>query len=468
MNYLRHGNALLCLFLLLATLHLFHVHLQESTAEPLLQKRCQPQLESGPSICDLEEAIIAIHHTDDYGPLIEKSGKAHFVLIGDSTHGTHEFYLERMNISKRLIEEKKFRLISIEGSWPSVYLLNQYIHSRIPQNAIQVLEVFNEYPEWVWNNKEMRDFIRWLKEYNSRAEHSNQRVSLYGMDIYDSFRSQGRVLEYFKKAAPEAVLPAKQRYACFAQFNNDMDQYGQAVKNDPSRSCESKVTQEYRAFIDCQIRCPDSNTSVNREEFFQAKQNALNVKNTERYYRDLYQSDSDVLSWNGRDRHMQESIDVMQQHLKHPKTIIWGHSSHLGNALATDMAKQGKLNLGQLIRQQYPNNVFSIGMMTYAGDVVASDRWDSPAKIMPLRPVLPQSNSALFHQLGVSRFFLFLQQPFEIRQWLNSSRLQRHVGVIYLSANELEAHYSQTHLVDQFDALVFIDITTMLGLLSVD
>lgn len=457
-----------CVFFFVACLWVSLNYIPIIHAEFSTKKSCPPDLESDSPICALQEVITSVNHSDDYTPLIEKASKAHFVLIGDSTHGSHEFYLERINISKRLIKEKKFTLIAIEGSWPHVNSLNQYIHSLVPITAFQVMEVFSQYPDWVWKNKEMLDLIRWLREHNSRMGNSNLKVSLYGMDIYGIKRSQELVIEYLKKVSTPAATLAEQRYDCFSKFNDDMDHYGQAINNDHSLSCEPDVKQQYLDFIDCRIPCSDPNNPVNREAFFQAQQNALNVQNTEQHYRVLYQTDSDVVFWNKRDQHMQESINAMQKHLNHPKTIIWAHSSHLGNALATDMEKQGKLNLGQLIRQQYPNQVFSIGMLTYAGQVVASDNWDSPAKVMALLPALPQSNSALFHQLGVSRFFLFLQQPFDLRQWLNSSRLQRHVGVIYLPAEEMEAHYSQTHLVDQFDALVFIDITTALGLLSVD
>jgi len=429
---------------------------------------CQSQLEPGSHACALRHRITAVEHPDDYSPLITTAGAAHIVLIGDSTHGTHEFYRERINISKRLITDHNFTLIVIEGNWANVNRLNQYIHSLVPITARQAMGTFTQYPDWVWKNEEILDFIQWLREHNRKIEDGDHTVSLYGMDVYGIYRSRKLVIEYLKEISMAAAKLAEQRYECFSAFNDDMDQYGQAVQADSSRSCESVVNQQYRDFIDCQIPCPKRRNPHNREVFFQAQQNALNVKNTEQYYRVLYQTNSDVLSWNTRDQHMQESFQNMQQHLNKPKTIIWAHSSHLGNALATDMEKEGKLNLGQLIRQQYSNQVFSIGMLTYVGQVVASDNWGAPAKVMALLPALPESNSAFFHQLGESHFFLFLKQPFELRQWLNTSRLQRHVGVIYLPADEMEAHYSHTHLADQFDALVFIDTTTALGRLSVD
>jgi len=443
-------------------------HIDTIHAEFSETDTCQSQVEHGSQIGDLQHVLTSFNHPDDYTPLIATAGKAHMVLIGDSTHGSHEFYLERINISKRLIKEQNFTLIAIEGNWPNVNRLNQYIHSLIPIPAMQVMETFNQYPDWLWKNKEMLDFIQWLREHNRQIEDSNHKVSLYGMDIFGIHRSRQLVIEYLKKISIAAAKLAEQRYECFSAFNNDMDQYGQAVNTDLSLSCEPTVKQQYLDFIDCQIPCPDPGNPGNREAFFQAQQNALIVKNTEQKFRVFYQTESQVLSWNVRDQHMQESLNVLQQHLNNPKTIIWAHSSHLGDALATDMATYGQLNLGQLIRQQYPNQVFSIGMLTYAGHVVASDDWGSPAKVKVLLPAHQESNSALFHQWGVPRFLLFLQQPFHLTRWLNSSRLQRHVGVVYLPEEEMDAHYSHTHLVDQFDAILFIDVTTALVLLSTD
>ena len=419
-------------------------------------------------MCDLRQVITSIDESVDYRPLIEKASEAHFVLIGDSTHGSHEFYMERIEISKQLIQQKAFRLIAIEGSWPQVNVLNEYIQSRMSESAIQVIEVFNQYPDWVWKNREILEFIRWLREHNNRIENSNLKVSLYGLDIYAFQRSREMVVEFLKKVSTDEAALAEQRYQCFSKFDGDMDQYGRTVSEDVSLSCESIVAQVYRDFIDCRIPCPDPNNRGSQEAHFQAQQNALNVKNTEQYFRVLYQKDDDMMSWNERDQHMLASLNAQQRYLKNPKTIVWAHSSHLGNALATDMAKEGRLNLGQLIRQQDPNQVFSIGMLTYAGRVLASESWGASVNVMDLLPAHSESNAALFHQLGVPKFFLFSEQSVDLSQWLNSSRLQRHVGVIYLPEDEMEVHYSYAQLGDQFDALVFIDTTTALGLLPVN
>ena len=443
-------------------------HIDRIYAEFPETQMCQAHVEPGAQVCDVRNSIIAVNHPDDYTPLITTAGTARFVLIGDSTHGSHEFYLERINISKRLIKEQNFTLIAIEGNWPNVNRLNQYIHSLVPITAMQAMDSFTQYPDWLWKNKEMLDFIQWLREHNRQIEEGDHTVSLYGMDIFSINRSRELVIEYLKTISIDAAKIAEQRYECFSAFNYDMDQYGQVVNNDPSRSCESTVTQQYRDFMDCQIPCPDFGSPGNREAFFHAQLNALIVKNTEQKFRAFYQTESEVSSWNVRDQHMQESLNVQQQHLNNPKTIIWAHSSHLGNARATDMATYGQLNVGQLIRQQYTNQVFSIGMLTYAGYVVASDNWGAPAKVNVLLPAHPESNAALFHQWGVPRFLLFLQQPYPVTQWLNVSRLQRHVGVVYMPEDEMDAHYSHTHLADQFDAILFIDDTTALVLLSTD
>ena len=415
------------------------------------------------SLCTLQSYVLPLNHSDDYSPLIEQAGQAEFVLLGDATHGTHEFYEERITISKRLIQEKGFTLIGIEGDWANVQLFNQTIHSPNTITPIQALRSFTEWPDWVWKNEELKDFLQWLIEHNNQIEDHARKVHIFGMDLYNFNRSQQLVREYVQQVSSEAKDLFDQRNQCFSRFQHNLHRYGAAIDKAPALSCQQVAEDQYQDFVDCRIPCPDERDIGNQAEFFQAQLNALTTKDAEQYFRLLYQGNGDVLSWNSRDRHMLESLSMMREHLGNPKTLVWAHSSHVGNAVATDRADLGELNLGQLLHEEYPNQVFSLGMLTYVGQLLASDQHYGPVQKKSLLPAQLGSHAALFHQLGLPRFLLLLQEIGPIKQWLNIPRPQRHIGVVYVSDNEQRVHYTVTRLVDQFDAVIFLDVTTPLG-----
>ena len=418
----------------------------------------------------LKRSIIPLKSLDDNKELIKLIGQKTLVLIGDSTHGTHEFYLQRINISKRLIQDKNFKLILLEGDWPGVYRLNQYIHAEIDLTAAQVLQVFNPDAAWLWTNIEMLEFIQWLKNYNDNLSDEDQKVSLHGMDIYSFEQSKQLVVDYLKLFSLKAAQQAYHRYQCFDRFKSnfkiDLHRYGKAVSQNPSLSCEKEVIAQYQNFSACLFPCPEQYSFIDREDFFNARQNARIVKNTEQSIRTQYISGNDTHSWNLRDLHMMESLQASLQHLDNPKAIIWAHNSHLGDARATEMREREQINLGQILRQYYKDYIFSIGMLTYSGTVMAADEWNHPARIKTLLPAHPDSNEALFHSIGSAHFLLFLQQPAELFQLLDKPRLQRHVGVVYDPENELNSHYTATLLAQQFDAVIYHDVTTAIRQLN--
>ena len=318
----------------------------------------------------LKNSVVPLHSLNDNNAIMQLLGQVPLVLIGDSTHGTHEFYQQRITISKQLIQEKNFKLILLEADWPNVYTLNQYVQSSIHLTAEQALDVFNPQSAWLWSNLEMLNFIQWLKSYNEQLPDGEQKVSLLGMDIYSFKQSRNRVIDYLLSFSPQAAQQAQQRYQCFNRFNNDLHRYGRAVSRDQSLSCQQAVVEQYQDFADCRFPCPEQYPFIDREAFFNAKQNARIVKNIEQSLRIQYMSgDSSSASWNQRDRHMMESFLALSEHLHHPKTIIWAHNSHLGNARATDMAESAQINLGQLLRQRFSQQLIAIGMLTYSGSL---------------------------------------------------------------------------------------------------
>ena len=414
----------------------------------------------------LKESVIPIKNKKDYTPLINLASQKRIISIADSTHGTHEFYQQRIELSKLLIKEKKYKLIVIEGDWPNVYMLNQYIQSDSPYSENYLLKVFNPYATWLWNNYEMLDFIQWLKHYNASLPEDEQKVSLYGMDIYSFDQSRKAVVDYLKAYSHKAAKQALHRYQCFNAFNNDLHSYGRMSSKNPSSSCEKAVNEQYQAFEHCLYPCPEEFPFIDRDAWFNAAQNARVVKNTERSLRLYYTNKDEAVMWNERDRHMLETLEALFRHLYNPKTIIWAHSSHLGDARVTIMSERGQINLGQLLRERFNEQVFSIGFLTYSGQVLAADETNRPARLKQLLPAHPESNEALFHRLKIPVFYLNLSSSPEVYQLLNRTRLQRHVGVVYRPQIELEAHYSETLLSQQFDVIIYLDQTSVIRRLN--
>lgn len=418
---------------------------------------------SAAQISIIKNFAIPLNNINDNESVIKLINNKPLVLIGDSTHGTYEFYQQRINISQQLIVQKNFKSILLEGNWPDVSLMNQYVLSLTPMTAEQALHTNKTQAVNLWQNRAMLKFIKWLKNYNQQLPENEQKVTLHGLDIYSFKRSKQLVIDYLQGYLPFALQQTIQRYQCFTQFNDNLHHYGKAVKENISLSCEYPVVQQYLDFSACRIPCPAKTALIDSDAFFAAQQNARIVKNSEKNFRILYQTANDTLSWNERDKHMMETFLAVSAHLNYPKLIIWAHNSHLGDARATEMAQKNQLNIGQLLREKFGEAVFSIGMLTYSGSVMAADEWGKPARLKVLLDAHNESNEALFHSLNMPHFLLSLQrtatsqQSQQLAQILNRARLQRHVGVVYMPQDEMSAHYTYTHLAEQFDAIIFID-----------
>jgi erythromycin esterase-like protein len=386
----------------------------------------------------------------DYDALLERFGDRNIVLIGEASHGTHEFYRERALITRRLIVEKGFRAVAAEADWPDAYRVNNYVRSRgSDASPDEALRGFRRFPAWMWRNDVVLDFAAWLRTHND--SHRESQAGFYGLDLYSLFASMGEVLRYLDREDPAAATRARVLYSCFDHFHDDPQAYGYGVSYGMSRSCEDEAT---RLLVKLRGRASQS------DDFFDAEQNARLVKNAEEYYRSMFRGR--VSSWNLRDGHMFETLQELCAHLEKrgeaPKVVVWAHNSHLGDARATEMGDQGELNLGQLVREHYGDGCANIGFSTYTGTVTASTDWDGPAETKSVRPGLPGSYEALFHETGVPRFLVF---PREVEE-LATPRLQRAIGVIYRPETERQSHYFGATLADQFDAMIHIDETQAL------
>jgi len=399
------------------------------------------------------------HAAADAG-LMAMLGRARLALLGEASHGTHEFYAERARLSRRLIVEHGFNAVVVEADWPDAWRVNRYVRGLSDDgNAESALSGFGRFPTWMWRNTDVRDFVEWLREHN-RGKTAAQQAGFYGMDLYSLFSSIRAVLDYLEKADPEAAQRARYRYACFDHAAEDSQAYGYAASFGMQASCEDEVIQQLRD-MNRHAAALLSAGSTGTDDGFFAQQNARLVRNAEEYYRTMFRGR--VSSWNLRDSHMVETLQALEKHLSvqggTPRMVVWAHNSHLGDASATEMGDIGEWNVGQLARDRWATDAVLVGFSTHHGTVTAASEWDGEAERKRVRPGLAGSFEDLFHRCEQGRFWLSLRGDAGLAKLLAERRLQRAIGVIYLPQSERLSHYFHTRLPAQFDAIIHIDAT---------
>jgi erythromycin esterase-like protein len=401
---------------------------------------------------------------EDEARVLAWIGDARIVLLGESSHGTQDFYVARANLSRRLIAEKGFSAIAIEGDWPDALAVNRYIQGAAGVGAHAALAGFQRFPTWMWRNTVIAELIEWLRGHNQRVTRTERKVGFYGLDLYSLRASMEAVVAYLNERDPHAARAARASYACFDQFGAAADDYAWAAHRLGTGTCEDAVTEQLVALHRRQAELLRRDGAAAADEFFHAEQNARVARNAERYYRTMLQGR--VTSWNIRDEHMAETLDHLLQHLerhgREPKVIVWAHNSHLGDARATEMGDAGELNLGQLAREQYGADTRSIGFTTHTGTVIAASDWGAPAERKRVRPALAGSFEELLHETGRARLFLPIPPDSAVHEALAQPRLERAIGVIYRPESERLSHYFHARLADQFDAVIHLDETLAL------
>jgi erythromycin esterase-like protein len=399
----------------------------------------------------------------DYDPLMEMIGDARFVLLGEATHGTHEFYRERARITRRLIEEKGFNAVVLEADWPQAHRVSRYVRGEGGDaSAEQALGGFKRFPRWMWRNADFRDFVEWLRSHNASARDERAAVGVYGMDLYSVAESANEVVEYLKRTEPEAAKRARRRYGCLVGYGGRTEQYGYDVATGARGPCEKDALAQLQELEGRLAAWHGRAGRVRDEELFSAFQNARVVRHGEAYYRLLYHRQ--FSTWNLRDRHMATTIGELVRYLDalggpKAKVVVWAHNSHQGDARMTERGEAGELNVGQLMRQYHGGSTVLVGFTTYTGEVRAASEWGGGDRVMRLRPSLPESYGALFHETGVPNFLLLMRGGGAHAEALARERPERAVGVIYAPATERQSHYFDARLSKQFDAVIHWDTT---------
>ena len=435
-----------------------------------------------------------LERSKDLDILLDRIGDSQFVLLGEASHGTSEFYRWRTEITKRLINEKGFSFIAVEGDWPDCYKVNSYIKGfpDSGKNSYDILHSFNRWPTWMWANKEMVELVEWLKLYNDKQQHQQEQksksftsnsnkkiVGFYGLDLYSLWESMEAILQYLKKVDPNAIKDAIEAYNCFEPYGKDVENYARATAVVPE-NCEDEVIEiltSLRSKMDIYSKIDHGNRE---EEYFNAEQNAITAKSAELYYRTMLKGD--VNSWNIRDTHMMDTLErLISFHGEgNSKAIIWAHNTHIGDARATDMSKDHMINLGQLVRERKNNNnTVLVGFGTYNGTVIAAKRWGDKMEEMKVPAATDGSWDHILHNLKNDsiassytndKVIIFTRDDdCNIDNKINDNRSnkinndkwrgQRAIGVVYNPQYEKYGNYVPTLLHLRYDTFLFIDET---------
>jgi Erythromycin esterase homolog len=390
----------------------------------------------------------------DLDPLIEAIGDSRYVLLGEATHGTSEFYKWRAAISRRLAVEKGFSFIAVEGDWPDCYSVNRFVKQIAGDTAEKVLHSFSRWPTWMWANREVVDLANWLATHNSMAPASRQ-IGFFGLDVYSLWESMHAVVEYLEKIDPELARNARRAYSCFEPYDEDAQEYARATALVPT-SCEDEAVRMLHA-----LRSRGSELKEDgRDAYFNAEQNALIARNAEMYYRTMVRGGP--ASWNVRDNHMVETLErLMEHHGPNAKAIVWEHNTHVGDARFTDMARSGMVNVGQLVRQAHEREgVFLVGFGTHRGTVIAGREWGAPMEKMRVPEARSGSYEAAVRQADVGdSMFIFDRDNKSTYQQLSEPRGHRAIGVVYDPRMESWGNYVPTILPERYDAFLYIEET---------
>jgi erythromycin esterase-like protein len=398
----------------------------------------------------------------DYDALLALIGDARIVLLGEASHGTHEFYRERARITKRLIAEHGFTALAVEGDWPDAYRVNRYIRgAREDADAEEALRGFRRFPTWMWRNADVLDLVGWLRAHNDGLERNARRIGFYGLDLYSLGASMEAVIGYLDEQDPDAAARARARYECLQPYGAESTEYGRAVLLGVGEPCRRRVVEQ---LVELRRRAGDylrRDGLAAEDEYFFAEQNAAVVANAEEYYRTMLADQAG--SWNLRDRHMADTLDQLLAHLDQhggtARVVVWEHNSHIGDARATEMGARGELNIGQLMRERHGRGAVNAGFTTYTGTVTAASEWGGPAERKHVRPALGSSYEALLHATGIPAFLLCPLAAGDTGHALREPRLERAIGVIYRPQTERQSHWFAASIAQQYDALVHIDQT---------
>jgi erythromycin esterase-like protein len=422
-----------------------------------IRQRVSEDRSTGDLIRPIQALAQPLRTSQDLDPLLELIGDARYVVLGEASHGTAEYYTWRARLSQRLIRENGFSFIAVEGDWPDCYRVNRYVKGfpEAGESAREVLHAFERWPTWMWANEEIVALTEWLRQHNHHLP-EDQRVGFYGLDVYSLWDSLYAILDYLHRVDPAALPAAWKAFRCFEPYGEDVQEYARATRFVPN-ACEDEVVNLLR-----QLRGKAAAYRADDPEaYFQTEQNALVLQHAEAYYRAMVRGGPG--SWNIRDRHMTETLErLMRHHGPAAKAIVWEHNTHIGDARFTDMADEGIVNVGQLVRERHGGEgVVLVGFGSYQGRVIAAREWEAPMEEMPVPRARAGSWEALLHQAGADDKLLLFADAGQADALL-VPRGHRAIGVVYHPEYEHFGNYVPTVLPRRYDAFLYVDETQVL------
>jgi erythromycin esterase-like protein len=403
---------------------------------------------------DIASLAGALSDPADLDPLVHRVGSARLVCIGEASHGTSEYYGWRAALSRRLIEEQGFTWIGVEGDWPDCWRINRWVRGQADQDldAVQVLGRFERWPTWMWANTDVAEFLAWLHDFNL-ARPAPQRVGFYGLDVYSLWDSLWEIMTWLETHAPDALPVALRAWHCFQPYGEDPHRYARSTRLVPS-GCETDVVS---LLVEVRRR---SGAGVDDEELFAIAQNAEVAAGAEHYYRTMVRGTRE--SWNIRDHHMADTVARIGEHLgPAAKGVVWEHNTHVGDARATDMARDGLVNVGQLLRERArPGDVVLVGFAGHRGTVLAARAWGEPESVMAVPEARDESHEAALHR-ALGRPALLVFPADRNSAWLSGWLGHRAIGVVYDPERE-RGNYVPTRMGGRYDALLWLEGTSAL------
>lgn len=391
--------------------------------------------------------------------ILDVVGDARIVLLGEATHGTHDFYATRRRITQRLVQDRGFTIVSAEADWPDAARVHRYVQGRSDDpDPRSSLEDFQRFPSWMWRNADVVALVGWMHEHNKTAA---DKIGFYGLDLYSMHSSIHAVLAYLEAVDPEGVARAREAYSCILRYGSDPQTYGQMAGFGLAKHCEAAVFEQLVALQEARDRYVPGDEEGGIEEHFFAERNAALVADAEEYYRTMFTGRTST--WNLRDGHMVDTLDalldfVTERQGRPAKAVVWAHNSHVGDARHTEPGRHGEHNIGQLCRQRHPGEVVNIGFTTSTGTVTAASDWGGQHETKRVRPPMDGSWEQLFQAVGEPKWLLDLRKP-DVRELLKDERIERAIGVIYRPESERQSHYFKARIADQFDAVIHMEET---------
>lgn len=416
----------------------------------------------------VREVSTPLRNLPDLDPLLERVGDANYVLLGEASHGTHDFYTWRAALTRRLIEEHGFSFVAVEGDWPDCERINRYVkgNAGLHATAASVVHEFARWPTWMWANREVVEFVHWLRHHND-SRPSPQKVGFYGLDVYSLWESLDEILRYLEKHEPSSLPLAHRAMACFEPYARDEHRYARATRL-VNASCEEDVVSLLAGLRQSASRKSQDGARPGRggplrdaDDQMSAEQNAIVVRDAERYYRIMLNGGPH--SWNLRDRHMFETLErLMTHHGPSARGIVWEHNTHIGDARYTDMVDEGTINVGQLVREAHPDRSLLVGFSSHSGEVIAGAAWGAEMTRMTVPPARPGSWEDVLHHAASGQDQLLIFGGGGGPEQLATERGHRAIGVVYRPERERYGNYVPTQLARRYDALIALDKTSAL------